>query len=51
MHNRSLCEQELESIVVNLESGLKGRFLPWLQPGSPEEADRRDKEGPRGTLF
>ncbi len=43
MHNRRLCEQELESIVVNLESGLKARFLPWLQPGSPEEADRRDK--------
>ena len=51
MHNRSLCEQELESIVVNLESGLKARFLPWLQPGPPEEADRRDKEGPRGHTF
>jgi hypothetical protein len=40
-----VCEQELESVVVNLESGLKARFLPWLQPGSPaeEEADRRDK--------
>ena len=49
MHNRRLCEhQELESIVVNLESGLKAHFLPWLQPGPPEEADRRDKtaQGP-----
>jgi hypothetical protein len=43
VHNQRLCEQELESIVVNLESGLKARFLPWLQSGSPEEADRRDK--------
>jgi hypothetical protein len=39
VHNRRLCEQELESIVVRLESGLKARFLPWLHPGSPEEAD------------
>ena len=50
MHNRRLCEQELESIVVNLESGLKARFLPWLQPGPPEEADRRDKTA-RGAHF
>ena len=41
----------LEAIVVRLEPVLKARFLPWLQPGSPEEADRRDKEGPRGHTF
>jgi hypothetical protein len=33
----------LEEIFVRLELGLKARFLPWLQPGPPEEADRRDK--------
>jgi hypothetical protein len=43
-------EQGLESIVINLESGLKARFLPWLQPGPPEEADRRDKTA-RGAHF
>jgi hypothetical protein len=42
VHNRRLRDQELEEVVVNFESGLKARFLPWLQPGSPEEADRRD---------
>jgi hypothetical protein len=45
-----MCEQELESIVVKLESGLKAHFLPWLQPGPPEEADRRDKTA-RGPHF
>jgi hypothetical protein len=43
-------EQELEVIVVRLERVLKTRFLPWLQPGSPEEADRRDKTA-RGAHF
>jgi hypothetical protein len=33
----------IEAIVVNLEPVLKTRFLPWLQPGPPEEADRRGK--------
>ena len=43
-------EQELEAIVVRLEPVLKTRFLPWLQPGPPEEADRRDKTA-RGAHF
>jgi hypothetical protein len=30
-------EQELEAIVVRLEPVLRTRFLPWLQPGPPEE--------------
>jgi hypothetical protein len=47
-HNQRFCEQELEEIAVRLESVLKPRFLPWLQPGPPEETDRRDKtaQGP-----
>jgi hypothetical protein len=39
--------------AVSLERGLKTRFLPGLQPGPREVADRRDRtaRGARGTLF
>jgi hypothetical protein len=41
-------EQELEAIIVRFEPVLKTRFLPWLQPGPPEEADRRGNKTARG---
>jgi hypothetical protein len=43
VHNRRLCEQGLESIVVNLESGLKARFFAL--------ADRRDKTAGGAHFF
>jgi hypothetical protein len=38
-------EQELEAIVVRLGlgTGFEDALFAWLQPGPPEEADRRDK--------
>jgi hypothetical protein len=41
----------LKAVVVRLEPVLKTRFLPWLQPDPPEEADRRDKRARGEHLF
>jgi hypothetical protein len=41
LQNRSLLEQDFEETAVVLESVLEARFVPWLQPAPPEEADRR----------
>jgi hypothetical protein len=51
VHNRRLCEQELESAVVNLEPGLNARLFPWLQPGSPERRPRGAIRWPGGHTF